>query len=51
MLSSLGFQEIGIARKERSDGIIRAWNVGQRAEHTVFSAYIRAIKPIRDEGR
>jgi hypothetical protein len=45
ILSSLGFQDIDIARKERSDEIIRAWNVGQGAETAVFSAYIRATKP------
>jgi hypothetical protein len=51
MLSSLGFQEVEIARKERSDEIIRSWNVGQGAEHRVFSAYVRALKPLLDEGR
>jgi hypothetical protein len=48
MLSSLGFQEIDIARKERSNEIIRSWNVGPGAEHRVFSAYVRAIKPLLD---
>jgi hypothetical protein len=51
MLSSLGFHEIDIARKERSDEIIRSWNAGQGAEHRVFSAYVRAIKPLLDERR
>jgi hypothetical protein len=50
MLSSLGFQEVDIARKERSDEIIRSWNVVQDAEHRVFSAYVRAIKPFLEEG-
>jgi hypothetical protein len=51
MLSSLGFHEIDIVRKERSDEIIRSWNAGQGAEHRVFSAYVRAIKPLLDERR
>jgi hypothetical protein len=50
ILSSLGFQEIAIARKDQSAQIIRAWNVGPGAENTVFSAYIRATKPLRDGG-
>ncbi|MGB8720657.1 MAG: hypothetical protein WCD46_15230 [Desulfobacterales bacterium] len=50
ILSSLGFQEIAIARKVQSEQIIRAWNVGQGAENKVFSAYIRATKPLRDGG-
>lgn len=51
MLSSLGFHEIDITRKERSDEIIRSWNVGLGAEHMVFSAYVHAIKPLLEEGR
>jgi len=45
ILSDLGFQEIRITRKERSEEIIRAWNVAESAEKVVFSAYIQAVKP------
>jgi hypothetical protein len=46
MLSNLGFQEIDIRTKDQSDEIIRGWNIGQGAEKVVFSAYIKAIKPL-----
>ncbi|MGD8543407.1 MAG: hypothetical protein PVI27_03305 [Desulfobacteraceae bacterium] len=46
MLSSLGFENIHIDRKERSDEIIRAWNVGPGAETAVFSAYVCATRPL-----
>lgn len=46
MLSSLGFEDVRIDRKERSDEIIRAWNVGPGAETAVFSAYVCATKPL-----
>jgi hypothetical protein len=45
ILSSLGFVDINIVRKEKSDQIIQAWNVAQGAENVVFSAYIHARKP------
>jgi hypothetical protein len=48
ILSSQGFQEIAIDRKENSEQIIQAWNVGQGAENVVFSAYIRGTKPLRN---
>jgi hypothetical protein len=44
----LGLQQIDIPRKDQSDQIIRIWIVGQGAEHRVFSAYVRAIKPLLD---
>jgi hypothetical protein len=45
ILSDLGFEEIEIIRKEKSEQIIQAWNVAQGAENVVFSAYIHARKP------
>jgi hypothetical protein len=48
ILSRLGFRDIDIVPKERSDEIIRAWNVGPGTETIVFSAYICATKPLPD---
>lgn len=45
ILSGLGFEQITITPKDRSDKIIREWNVGKGAENVVFSAYIQAVKP------
>jgi hypothetical protein len=45
ILSSLGFVEIDIVRKEKSEQIIQAWNVADGAENVVFSAYVHARKP------
>jgi hypothetical protein len=45
VLSDLGFVDIAIVRKEKSEQIIQAWNVAQGAENVVFSAYIHARKP------
>jgi hypothetical protein len=45
ILSDLGFREIAITPKERSEEIIRQWNIAQDAEKVVFSAYIEAFKP------
>jgi hypothetical protein len=45
ILSNLGFVDIDIVRKEKSEQIIQAWNVAQGAENVVFSAYIHARKP------
>jgi len=45
ILSGLGFQDIAIRQKERSEEIIRGWNVANNAEKVVFSAYIQAVKP------
>jgi succinylarginine dihydrolase len=44
-LSDLGFEQITISPKERSDEIIRSWNVVEAAEKVVFSAYIEAVRP------
>jgi hypothetical protein len=43
ILSSLGFQNISITRKDQSKEIIQSWNIGG-AENIIFSAYIRAVK-------
>jgi N-acetylglutamate synthase-like GNAT family acetyltransferase len=45
ILSDLGFQEIAVTAKEKSEEIIRQWNVADDAEKVVFSAYIEAVKP------
>jgi len=45
ILSKLGFQNVTITPKERSQEIIRQWNAGEDAENVVFSAYIEAIRP------
>ena len=42
----MGFQDIAITPKEKSEEIIRGWNVGEGAEKVVFSAYIEAVKSI-----
>jgi hypothetical protein len=46
ILIGLGFESISITRKGNSEQIIKSWNLGQGTEHVVFSAYIRAKKPI-----
>ena len=45
ILSDLGFQEIAVTAKEKSEEIIRQWNVAADAEKVVFSAYIEAVRP------
>jgi hypothetical protein len=45
ILCELGFKDVTITPKERSDEIIRQWNVAEDAEKVVFSAYIEAVKP------
>ena len=45
ILANLGFVDINIVRKEKSDQIIQTWNVADGAENVVFSAYIHARKP------
>jgi hypothetical protein len=46
ILNGLGFEDISIARKDNSEQIIKSWNIGKEVEHMVFSAYIKARKPI-----
>lgn len=45
ILSDLGFKEISINSKEKSEEIIREWAISKSAEKVVFSAYINAVKP------
>lgn len=50
ILSNLGFKDIRILEKERSQEIIRGWNVAKGAEQVVFSAYVLAVKPLCPNG-
>jgi arsenite methyltransferase len=45
ILEKAGFTDITIEKKEKSDEIIRSWNLGEGVEKMVFSAYIKARKP------
>jgi len=45
ILTDLGFQDVSINPKEKSEEIIREWNIGGAAEKVVFSAYVQAVKP------
>jgi len=45
-----GFEHIVITRKDHSEEIIEGWNVALGAEQLVFSAYIRASKPLQMNG-
>jgi hypothetical protein len=45
ILEKVGFNEISIEEKEKSDEIIKSWNFGEGVEKMVFSAYIKAKKP------
>lgn len=44
MLETVGFIDIAITHKAKSDEIIRGWNFGEGVENMVFSAYIKAEK-------
>ena len=44
------FEHIVITRKDNSEEIIEGWNVAPGAEQLVFSAYIRASKPLEIRG-
>jgi hypothetical protein len=44
MLEAVGFIDLAITHKEKSDEIIRGWNFGEGVENMVFSAYIKAKK-------
>lgn len=46
ILNKAGFIDIIIENKDNSDEIIKSWNFGAGVEKMVFSAYIKAIKPI-----
>lgn len=45
ILEKVGFTDITIEEKEKSDEIIKSWNFGEGIEKMVFSAYIKAKKP------
>jgi hypothetical protein len=47
ILEKVGFGDILITEKEKSDEIIKGWNFGEGVEHMVFSAYIKAKKSMR----
>ena len=47
ILEKVGFGDILITEKEKSDEIIKGWNFGEGVEQMVFSAYIKAKKPLR----
>jgi hypothetical protein len=44
------FEHIAITRKDNSEEIIEGWNISPGAEQHVFSAYIRASKPLEIRG-
>jgi len=46
MLEAVEFTKIIIKDKEKSDEIIKGWNFGGGVENMVFSAYIKAQKPL-----
>jgi len=46
LLERSGFTDIVIEDKDNSDEIIRSWNFGEGVEKMVFSAYIKAKKPV-----
>ncbi len=45
-LTQAGFVDVEIRDKKNSDEIIRSWNIAEGVEQAVFSAYIKAIKPL-----
>jgi arsenite methyltransferase len=47
ILRKSGFTDIVIQNKDNSDDIIRSWNFGEGVERMVFSAYIKATKPVQ----
>jgi hypothetical protein len=49
VLSELGFQDIVITPKKQSEEIIKEWRVAEGAEKVVFSAYIKAAKPEKQQ--
>lgn len=46
ILNEAGFRNIVIENKANSDEIIKSWNFGEGVEKMVFSAYIKAVKPL-----
>lgn len=45
-LENAGFVDIHIIKKENSEEIIKNWNLGEGVEKAVFSAYIKAVRPL-----
>jgi hypothetical protein len=45
ILNELGFESISITKKDKSEEIIKSWNMGKGTERLVFSAYVKAKKP------
>jgi arsenite methyltransferase len=46
ILNKAGFIDIVIENKDNSDEIIKGWNFGAGVEKMVFSAYVKARKPL-----
>ena len=46
MLRELGFEALSIRRKEKSEEIVKGWGFKAGVEYLVFSADIRARKPM-----
>lgn len=46
ILKKAGFADILIDDKANSDEIIKSWNFGAGVEKMVFSAYVKARKPL-----
>ena len=44
-MNGLGFEAISITKKDKSEEIIKSWNLGRGTERLVFSAYVTASKP------
>jgi hypothetical protein len=49
ILSNLGFEDIVITPKKESEDIMREWRFAEGAEKVVFSAYIKAAKPEKQQ--
>jgi len=48
ILEKVGFEDVSITKKEKSEQIIKSWNLGAGTEKMVFSAYITARKPFSE---
>lgn len=46
IMTKAGFVDITVEDKKNSDEIIKGWNFGEGVEKMVFSAYIKAFKPL-----
>lgn len=45
VLNELGFEGVSITKKDKSEEIIKSWNMGEGTERLVFSGYVTAKKP------